>query len=316
MKTPGMMDLPWPFTPSREWATGVRLLLEAARGLPVIGWETSWRLSPGQTCFDRLLLGFATEGVAASRLQGLASSLGMPPELAQGFEQELPQARRVLLSAELGARAWDTSLAPVARRGAELKAYLEFDGAADSESAGLVSDANLPAGLGMRGRKWRADLSQPSTGAVVCRTSDYWRQSLQPRDIVSLLDHPSGEREAMRPAHALVCAALELALWRQPKGWACDFLTVTESPTGRSSFCIRMHDSGLTVNELMPALVALLHAWQLPSALLSRIPSQRRLSWLAAGIDGAGLPFLTLYGEARLADARLALAFGASHDHD
>ena len=316
MKTPGVMDSPWPFTPSREWAKEVRFLMQAAQGLPVIGWEASWRLSPGQSCFDRLLLGFATEGVAASRLQGLARSLGMPAQLAQGFEQELPQARRVLLSTELGARAWDTSRATVARRGAELKAYLEFDGAADSESAGLAPDAHWPAGLAMRGRKWRTDPSEPSPGAVVCRTSDYWRQSLQARDIVALLGQAAGEREAMRPVHALVCAALELALWRQPKGWACDFLTVTESPTGRSSFCIRMHDSGLKLHELTPALAVLLRAWQLPGALLARIPSQRRLSWLAAGVDGAGLPFLTLYGEARLADARLALAFGASHDHD
>lgn len=315
-KSPVLMDAPWPFTPSREWAKGVRCLMRAAQGLPVIGWEASWRLSPGQSCFDRLLLGFATKGVAASRLQGLARSLGMPCALAQGFEQELPLARRVLLSAELGERAVDSSCAQVARRGAELKAYLEFDHAAGHGAAGLAPDADWPAGLAMRGRKWRADPSQPSPGAVISRTSDYWRQSLQARDILALLGQAARENPAMRPAHTLVCAALELALWRQPKGWACDFLTVTESPTGRSSYCIRMHDSGLKMDELTPALAALLRAWQLPSALCARIPNQRRLSWLAAGVDGAGFPFLTLYAEARLADARLALAFGASYDHD
>ena len=315
-KTPGLMDSPWPFTPSREWATGVRCLMQATEGLPVIGWEASWRLSPGQSCFDRLLLGFATEGVAASRLHVLAHSLGMPADLAQGFERELPLARRVLLSAELSARAVDTSRTQAARRASELKAYLEFDDAALSASAGPAWDANVPAGLAMRGRKWRANPAQPATGAVICRTSDYWRQNLQAREIVALLGQAAHERPTMRPAHTLVCAALDLALWRQPKGWACDFLSVTELPTGRSSYCIRMHNSGLKMNELSPALAALMRAWQLPVALLARIPSQRRLSWLAAGVDSAGLPFLTLYSEASLADARLALAFGASYDHD
>ena len=66
---------------------------------------------------------------------------------------------------------------------------------------------------------------------------------------------------------------------------------------------------------LRPALARLALAWALPHALLERLPGQRRLGWLAAGVDATHLPFLTLYSESSLADARLAIALGAFDEH-
>lgn len=299
----------WPFTPSRSFAGALRRMMLAAEGLSLLGWEASCRVTPGQACAERLLLGFATHGVAPSRLLDLPRSLAMPSDWATDFVRELPLASRVLLAVEGGAR------------GTHLKAYLEADASAVAGDKALhkalnpdlppAESCDWPVGLALRGRKWRVGGLPASRAGTSARTSDYWSQALQVPDLLTLLRAPEAWPATTGPACALVLTALQAGLSRQPKGWACAVLTVSELPSLRASLCICFHDTGLLLGDLTPALARLARAWSLPETSLTHLPGSRRLGWLALGVDGAGLPFLTVYSDACLADARLALALGA-----
>lgn len=279
----------WPFVPSASFFQALRRLLSATEGLPLAGWESSCRLSPGRTTTNRLLFGLDTAAVAPQRLRALPQELGMPQDLAQGFLQELPHARRVLLAAEQGVH------------GVELKAYHEFHGSLDDA-------ADLPPGLAMRGRKWR---DAGPAGAVRC--TDYLRPGLDTAALRRWLSTRSGLPDSAAPALDLLARAVDkaCAIGSTPP----DFLSVTELASARLSCCVRFYDSGLHLQALRPALARLALAWALPHALLERLPGQRRLGWLAAGVDATHLPFLTLYSESSLADARLAIALGAFDEH-
>lgn len=279
----------WPFAPSVSFAQALRRMLAATEGLTLAGWESSCRLSPGGFTTNRLLLGLDTTAVALQRLRALPQQLGMPQDLAQAFLQELPQARRVLLAVEQGVH------------GVELKAYHEFSSSVDDH-------AGWPQALAMRGRKWRA--SGPQT---VMRCTDYLRPGLDAAGLERLLHTRSALPESAGPA--LVVLARAVAMAHATGSATPDFLCVIEPPSARLSCCVRFYDSGLRLQSLRPALAQLALAWRLPSALLARLPGQRRLGWLAAGVDAAELPFLTLYCESTQADARLAIAVGAFDAH-
>jgi len=273
----------WPFSPSAAFAQALRRLMVATRGLPLTGWETSCRLSPAGITLNRLLLGLDLSPVAPDRLQGLPQELGMPAVVRQDFLRELPHARRLLLAAEEGLQ------------GVELKVYHEFE-------RSMPDDAELPATLDMRGRKWREEGAQMSH-----RCTDYFRSGLDADAMQVWLT----ERSALPPAVlAVMSAAVQLA--RQSGSSVPDCLAVTEPSSERLSCCLRFYDTGLRLQALRPALNRLAQVWNLQSSFLTRLPAQRRLSWLAAGMDATGFPFLTLYGESSLADARLAIALGAS----
>ena len=279
----------WPFVPSRDFAQALRQLMQASQGLSLAGWEASCRFAPGVARTNRLLLGFDTSGVALRRLSGLPRELAMPEALAQRFLKELPHARRILLAVEEG------------ERGVEIKAYHEY-----GDSAGEASD--LPAALAMRGRKWYAHL--PGQGAQRC--SDYLRPGLCGAALRQWLRDRTGMAAQAGPALDVLALAAALA----GEAAELDFLTVTEAPSARLSCCMRLYDSHLTLRTLHPALVKLAQAWNLSPSLLARLPHQRRLGWLAAGTDALAHPFLTVYGESSLADARQALALGAPHGQD
>lgn len=279
----------WPFEPSAPFAAALRQLLAATAGLPLAGWEVSCRLSPDGATANRLLLGLSTEAVARHRLQALPQELGMPAALSRGFLHELPHARRILLAAEQGAQ------------GVERKVYHEF-------VQPRPDAADLPDALAMRGRKWRGNGRQQAL-----RCTDYLRPGLSAADLQRWLRERAGQGDALAPALALVGRAVDLALGASPA--VPDLLTVTEAPSPRLSCCVRLYDSGLRLKALRPALSGLARAWNLSPAWLARLPEQRRLGWLAAGLDAGGHPFLTLYGESSLADARLAIALGAFDEH-
>lgn len=279
----------WPFETSAPFAGALRQLLTATSGLPLAGWEVSCRLSPDGASANRLLLGLSTEAVARHRLQALPQKLGMPAALTRGFLHELPHARRILLAAEQGTQ------------GVECKAYHEF-------FQSLPDGADLPVALAMRGRKWRGNGRHQAL-----RCTDYLRPGLSVPELQRWLRERASQGDALAPALALVGRAVDLALGASPA--APDVLTVTEAPSPRLSFCVRLYESGLRLQALRPALSSLAQAWNLSTAWLARLPEQRRLGWLAAGLDAGGHPFLTLYGEASLADARLAIALGAFDEH-
>ena len=282
----------WPFDPSAPFAGAIRQLLVATAGLPLTGWEVSCRLSPGRVTVNRLLLGLSPAAVADHRLQTMPKLLGMPERLSRDFLQELPYAKRMLMAAEQGAQVV---------QGAEFKAYHEF-------FQPMPDGADLPVALAMRGRKWRGTGHQQSL-----RCTDYLRLGLPAADLQRWLGERSELGDALGPALAIVERAVDLALDVSPA--PLDVLTVTESPSPRLSCCVRFYDRGLRLQALLPAISRLAQVWNFSPAWLARLPRQRRLCWLAVGLDAGSQPFLTLYSESSLADARLAIALGAFDEH-
>jgi hypothetical protein len=89
-----------------------------------------------------------------------------------------------------------------------------------------------------------------------------------------------------------------------------EWWAVTEAETARGSVCLRLYETGLCVADVAPALKRLASLW--PSCAIgcdSTLDNMgpRALGWLAAGIDGAGLPFMTIYCEAGRLDVQSLL---------
>jgi hypothetical protein len=285
----------WPFAASGGFARAVRRLLVATRGLPWVGSEASCRLSPGAVSLNRWLLGVDTESVAARRLQALPEVLGMPSTLAASFLASLPHARRVLLAVEHS------------HQGVEFKAYQEYKPWADAE--------DLSPALAMRGHKWRlSSADRVSEGPASDRITDYWWPTATAANGSSGVCEPGGWPQAAAPACAVVARAM--ALLPRSDLDELQVLVASEHQGGRRSCCFGFYHSGLRLQALRPALSDLASGWRLPhTGWIDRLPGQRRLGWLAAGLDAGEQPFLTLYGESSLTDARAAMALETPDEH-
>lgn len=268
----------------RTVARGVRMLLQSVQGLPVVGWEVSCRISPGNVSTDRLLVGVKTQGVSGVRLHGLAEALGMPRTIAAEFQGGLRLSHQVMLAVEASAN------------GLELRAYHAFE----------------DTGLGMRGFKWfahdpgRSRVSDyaPSvkTWQAVC---DFYgarcsEPSLSPDGIANV---------AHQSARLIACSAMK----KQTPGTRVDFFSVNEREGARDSTCFRLYESGLKFTNIEAAVGNLFVRYQLEAhwPRVQALMSSRPLGWVAVGEDSMGIPFVTVYGEASVLDARRMTVYGA-----
>jgi len=298
MSHPGIW--PWALgtTQGREFARALGLIVRHTQGLPLSGWETSLRLSPGQIRPNRLLLGFSPHGVADQRVLGLPQFLGMPQAGALAFARHGLSARSILLAAEMG------------KDDIELKAYLQFDPALPPPERGLV----------MRGYKWSAAPGAPAAAAGtpsrVSRVSDYRRLEHGPLELLALLRAHAAVCAPVRPAYALAEHALNRALARHP-GLYPDIWKVSEQDSQRASYCIRLYESGLCLADLASGLQTLTKGWSLQDRLTPDVwksMGPRPLGWIAAGLDGQGDPFVTLYCEASRSDAWQLMTLGEMYE--
>ena len=289
----------WPWAlgsaQGREFARALGSIVRHTQGLPLSGWECSIRLSPGQLRPNRLLLGFSPQGVADQRVLGLPEALGMPPAGARAFERYGLSARSILLAAEMG------------KTDIELKAYLQFDPALPAPVPGLL----------MRGYKWLAVPGAQGLADAPSRVSDYFRQGHDQSELLALLRPGAGVSVPVHPAYALAEYALNCALARHPVGLNPDVWVVNEQSSQRASYCIRLYESGLCLDDLAPGLQALQSAWSLQDRLTPEVwksMGQRPLGWIAAGLDGQGEPFVTLYCEASRSDAWQVMTLGEMYE--
>ncbi|WP_130471570.1 hypothetical protein [Candidatus Magnetaquicoccus inordinatus] len=280
---------PWSFSAAQraDFAGGLRSLLKQVEGLPVIGWESSCRLSPTGLRPDRLLLGFSPAGVAARRLQALPTSLGMPASQADSFLAAQGEVSQILLAIE---QTHDYL---------ELKVYLSFASRLGAVETAVVEKRSLA----MRGYKWHPGNPDRT------RTSDYWRQPVTIRRLQEILEQREGVQPAATPAYAVAACAVWTALAARPYWHEGDFLTTTEQASERSSCSVRLYESGLRVVDLQPALAILQKDWLFSDdkQCIERM-GQRPLGWIQVGVDGQGEPFVTLYCEASRTDAQQALS--------
>lgn len=289
----------WPWAlgsvQGREFARAVGRIVRHTQGLPLSGWESSVRLSPGQVRPNRLLLGFSPQGVADQRVLGLPEALGMPQAGARAFERYGLSARSILLAAEMG------------KTDTELKAYLQFDPALAVPVPGML----------MRGYKWHPAVGAQAAADTPSRVSDYFRLDHGPSELLALLRARTGVPALVYPAYVLAEHALACALARHPAGLNPDVWMVKEQSSQRASYCIRLYESGLCLADLASGLQALISAWALQDRLTPEVwksMGSRPLGWIAAGLDGHGDPFVTLYCEASRSDAWQVMTLGEMYE--
>ena len=255
-------------------------MLRESGGLPGLGWEVSVRLSPGGWCVDRLLVGFETAGVLPARLAALPQRLGMPSTLVRELAREMSCASALLLAVENGAA------------GVELRVYQDF-----GETSG---DAVPASGVAMRGCKWL-----PGAGSSVRgrRVTEYRRVHL---DLMRLRELPR-DLPARPSTLRLAWSVLgDLAGRVFDEREQLDFLAAQEAARGRASGCLRLQGSGLKLSEGLQVVQEVAARWGVEESalrLLSHRAGARPLSWAAAGLDGAGEPFVTLYALGHRDDA-------------
>jgi hypothetical protein len=200
----------WPWTAksphARRYGSALNCMLQESQGLPSSGWEVSCRLSPSGARADRLLLGFAVQGAARSRIAGLSKSIGMPGAMAQSFDAYAPEARQIRLAADMGPH------------GVERRAYLEFSAHQRPPAQGIV----------MRGYKWRVDADARSADDVSTRITDYLRIKIQPSDLLSFLQTLPGVPEVAHPAYAVADFAVREALAQRPDWNGFEYWAATE----------------------------------------------------------------------------------------
>lgn len=289
----------WPWTlgsaSGRDFARALGRIERHTQGLPLNGWECSIRLSPGHIRPNRLLLGFSPQGVADQRVLELPHALGMPEAGAQAFARYGLSARSILLAAEMG------------KTDIELKAYLQFDPALPAPAPGLL----------MRGYKWHPVPGTQAVAELPSRVSDYFRLDHGTSELRALLRAHTGLPAPTQPAYALAEHALDCALARHPLGLHPDVWVVSEQKNQRASYCIRMYESGLCLADLASGLNALRGAWSLQDRLTPEVwksMGPRPLGWIAAGLDGQGDPFVTLYCEASRSDAWQVMTLGDTYE--
>ena len=277
----------WLGEPTVGFVDGIRQLLRLSQGLDVAGWEVSCRISLHSVSSQRLLMGLRTEGVAPSRLHGIAGELGMPEHLAESFRLRLSHTSEILLAVE--ARQQDL----------ELRAYQRYDNPQDAVS--------------MRGFKWmRGDPDQ-------YRITEYARADKTSAEIVSVYEQQAraaslGHRPATASAYQAAAAIARSAQQRYPIQRSVDFLNVSEMTGERLSSCLRLYESGLQFRDVLEPISELLSRWELDSerARIISVMTTRPLGWIAVGEDSARTPFLTVYGQGSLLDARRAIGVGVA----
>lgn len=273
----------WLGDPRGRFVDGVRLLLRTAQGLPMIGWEVSCRISPSGVSSQRLLMGLPTLGVAPSRLYGMLDVLGMPGDLAAPFLRDLSNAHQILVAVD--AQPEDL----------EIRAYQLFDHTDQS--------------LAMRGYKWMTrDTSRH-------RITDYRRSDKTWSQVIAhYAQHGQTTAAAAdTTAYKTALTIARLAAARTPMQRKADFLLAHETTGRRASSCLRLYETGLQFRHILEPISELLLHWGLASerARVLSVMTTRPLGWIAVGDDANGLPFLTLYGQAALLDARRLMAQGA-----
>lgn len=282
---------PWSGTVCSAGGFSDRLqgLLELTQGWPVVGWETACRFSPAGLVPDRLLLALDPAAVPPARIRALPAALAMPAGLADEFLADCAGAEQILLALE------------GSPRGVETRAYLGF----------AAQGHPLQPGLTMRGFKWFGAQGQ---GAAQVRISDYWRVPLTAQALCQRL--PSGDSGALAAAWAVPVRALQLALARGQTLAEIEYWAVTEPGSGRGSGCLRLYETGLCVADLADVLDELLGIWSLRSSASDQLlisMGQRSLGWVAAGVDAAGQPFVTIYVAAGPQDVRHLTAAGGQY---
>ena len=247
--------------------------------IPATGYEFSCRFGPDGAWPDRLLLALDPAPMRTEKGAQLLSEWDMPDGLKHSWQQDARYAKQFLMAAQ------------ASHDGVERRAYLGFG----------TEEHPLMPGLVMRGYKWCKGRE---------RVSDYWRVPVSAQQLLQQGALSSGLPIQAEAVWAVLMQVLQTAWVRDQGVDHIELWAVTEAATARGSVCLRLYETGLCVADVAHALKRLTTLW--PSCALEcektlQALGPRALGWLAAGTDGAGLPFMTIYCEAGPQDVQSLL---------
>ena len=240
-----------------------------------VGYERSFKIRSGKLLANRYLIGIQTNELSRDQAQQVAKRLRLPELAVDTFWPYFEFANLLLIGFE------------DSEPGSLYKLYLEFEDHVLSEQEDVGSESPSGARLLHRGIKWNTRL-----GAEV-RVSDYiWHPGMSAemirQRIVEMVESTPIKSDVLRIVdHVLsVAHASELR-----------FVVVQEG--NRQSFDLNCYATGLTVGDVYGACRSLM---QRLSALdgadqLQTLVQDATFGHLAAGVDGAGECFATLYYE-------------------
>lgn len=249
---------------------------------PVLLWEASVKLLPGQALTRRFMLSFPAPSAppAVAALRRLLAGLGLPAAFARDLEGWRGDACTLHFGVEgAGARTLH-------------KLYLELpkpQAPAQATSGRLVH----------RAYKW--DPQQPARRSIAhYRDSSAAGHAALAARIDALVDDPSDTAALLRrTAHSLI----ERAAQRLPVAELM-LLAVAEAGNPRRSFDLGLYDAELAIGALREPLLQLTAGFELPAGAaegLLEALADTPLGHFAGGIARDGRPFCTLfYGGGRL----------------
>ena len=246
-----------------------------------VGYERSVKIREGQVLANRYLIGIPTEKLSVATARGIGSRLRIPEDserstVDRSFWDLYAFANLLLIGYE------------DREPGSTFKLYLEFDEQVLSptgESSPLPQDA---ARLLHRGIKWT-----PSSLPRGLRLSNYvWQPGLDATSIRRRVLNMVGGT----PIEGDLITMLDRILERCP---AAQLRYVVVDEGDRRSFDLNCYAASLTVGEVFAACRAVAASMGVVDRmdLLEPLVSGALLGHLAAGVDGAGDPFMTVYYE-------------------
>lgn len=285
---------PWP-----AWRAPAHKLLgdmlSELDGIAITGGEASVRFSAAGIDKGRWLVGFSPVGVAPERLHGLPARLGMPAQDAEHFLQNISRVRQIYLAVSQTLEQ------------TQAKVYWEYPLCSPSFSADAQAQRKVE--LQIESCKW--PVAHERDAKAVERT-EYWRISgLDGPAMVKILRDQRNLPPAVHSVYADVAKVLEQALHSAPDWHGFRMLSVRNADQDRRGAGLRFYGSEWCVGQAMKVLAPVLADWGLTTEQLHQeiqIRGQQELGWLHAGLDGASLPYLNIYGALNRVETRAVLS--------
>lgn len=285
---------PWP-----DWRAPARKLLgnmlAQLEGIAITGGGASVRFSAAGIDKGRWLVGFSPVGVASERLRGLPSRLGMPAQDAEHFRQNISRVRQIYLAVSQTLEQ------------TQAKVYWEYPLWSPSFRADVEAQRQVE--LQIESCKW--PVAHERDASAVERT-EYWRVSgLDGPAMMKILRDPNNLPPAVHSVYAGVARVLEQALHSAPDWQGFRMLAVRNADQDRRGAGLRFYGSDWRVGQAMKVLAPVFAEWGLATEDLQKemqIRGHQELGWLHAGLDGAGLPYLNIYGALSRVETRAVLS--------
>ena len=254
-------------------------LFQLVENLPLQGFERSFRMSERKALWNRFLFGIEKKNITEERLANLCTRMEIPPDLLEGFLENLTNAGQILFGFEENEQR------------SIYKVYLEYW---ERVRRDIRTKMNPKAPVVMHiGYKW--DTIEPEISAITKYTCHPLLTNLEILGKLSAIYCNQRTLPTYQASHDIV----SLAAFRAPDP-SLIYLEVGEDGNPRKSFDINLYKTGIILEEIYPILEKICRHYGIPidefDTHFSRI-GKKLLGHIAGGIHRNGRDFFTIYYE-------------------